>query len=54
MDSTQLVLGQKLQNYAINLYKQKLYVQITGDFCNWLRELPKGEDTTVNGKNKKH
>ena len=23
-------------------------LQITGDFCNWLRELPEGEDQTVN------
>ena len=23
-------------------------LQITGDFCSWLRELPEGEDQTVN------
>ena len=24
------------------------FPKITGDFCNWLRELPEGEDQTVN------
>ena len=24
------------------------FLQITGDFCVWLRELPEGDDQTVN------
>ena len=28
--------------------KQLQHHQISGEFCGWLRELPKGDDDTVN------
>ena len=43
------------QNKKLSLFFAKILaifslklLQITGDFCSWLRELPEGEDQTVN------
>ena len=37
-------------SYANSLYQNQrgTVSKITNDFCNWLKELPKGEDMTVN------